>query len=152
MLTAFYNKIIIADASILLAFTHIHRLALLQELCPNLITTPEIDEEYKDTMPSWVHIVKVQNSAITKSISFILGLGESSAIALALESQNPLIILDDKRARAYAKNLGLNYIGVIGLLRLGYKQGIIKDIEIIISELKANHFYLPENCLELIRK
>jgi len=102
--------------------------------------------------PPWIQVVSVQNVAVTKSINAVLGLGESSAIALALETQNPLIILDDKRARAYAKNLGLDHTGVIGLLRLGYKKGIIKDIDILLADLKNDCFYLPNNVEELIKE
>jgi len=152
MLTDFYDKNIIVDTSCLLVFDHIGRLSLLQELCPQLITTPEVADEYKADLPPWIQIVRIQNSAITKSINALLGSGESSAIALALETQNPLIILDDKKARVYAKNLGLEHIGVIGLLRLGYKKGIIKDIDDILTELKTNHFYLPNNVEDLIKK
>jgi len=152
MSTDFYNKTVIADTSCLLVFTHIGRVSLLREICPQLITTPEVAIEYKDALPSWVQVVSVQNTAILKSINTLLGLGESSAIALALETHASLIILDDKRARVYAKNLGLEHTGVIGLLRLGYKKGIIKDIDVILTDLKASHFYLPNNVEELIKK
>ena len=152
MLTNFYDRIVITDASCLLIFAHIGRISLLQELCPQLITTPEVVMEYKATLPPWIQVVSVQNAALTKSINALLGLGESSVIGLALETQNPLIILDDKRARVYAKNLGLDYTGVIGLLRLGYKRGIINDIDIVLAKLRENHFYLPDNAGELIKK
>jgi predicted nucleic acid-binding protein len=152
MSTGFYDKTVIVDTSCLLVFTHIERFSLLREICPQLITTPEVAMEYKAVLPSCIQVVSVQNTAIIKSINTLLGLGESSAIALALETHAPLIILDDKRARAYAKNLGLEYTGVIGLLRLGYKKGIIKDIDVLLTELKANHFYLPNNVEELIKK
>jgi predicted nucleic acid-binding protein len=152
MPTNFYDKTVIADASCLLVFTHIGRFPLLQVLCPQLITTPEVAMEYRANLPPWIQVVNVQNVAVTKSINAVLGLGESSAIALALETQNPLIILDDKRARAYAKNLGLNHTGVIGLLRLGYKKGIIKDIDVLLTELKTGCFYLPNNIEELIKE
>jgi len=152
MSTNFYDKTVIADASCLLVFDHIRRFPLLQVLCPQLITTPEVAMEYMSNLPPWIQVVSVQNATVTKSINAVLGLGESSAIALALETQNPLIILDDKRARAYARNLGLDNTGVIGLLRLGYKKGIIKDIDVLLTELKTDCFYLPNNVEELIKK
>ena len=152
MSTNFYDKTVIADASCLLVFANIGRLPLLQVLCPQLITTPEVAMEYRANLPPWIQVVSVQNVAVTKSINAVLGLGESSAIALALETQNPLIILDDKRARAYAKKLGLNHIGVIGLLRFGYKKGIIKDIDVLLDELKTDCFYLPNNVEKLIKE
>jgi hypothetical protein len=66
-----------------------------------------------------------------------------------LETENVLVILDDKRARSYAKNAGLNYTGIVGLLRLGYKKGQIQDIDSIISELRAIQFHLPGNVEDL---
>ena len=151
MLTNFYEKTVIVDTSCLLAFAHIERVSLLQELCPQLITTPEVALEYQADLPPWIQVVSVQNAVLTKSISALLGLGESSAIALALETCKPLIILDDKRARAYAKNLGLDYTGVLGLLHIGHKKGIIKDIDVILAGLVSNHFYLPNNIEKFIK-
>ena len=66
--------------------------------------------------------------------------------------KRPIIILDDKRARAYAKNLGLDHTGVIGLLRLGYKIGIIKDIDVLLAKLKTDCFYMPNNIEKLIKE
>jgi predicted nucleic acid-binding protein len=152
MLTNFYDKTVIADASCLLVFGHIKRFPLLQELCTQLITTPEVAMEYRANLPPWIQVVNVHNVAVTKSINAVLGLGESSAIALALETQNPLVILDDRRARAYVKNLGLDHTGVIGLLRLGYKKGIIKDIDVLLAQLITDCFYLPHNVGELIKE
>ena len=61
-------------------------------------------------------------------------------------------IVIDKRARAYAKNLGLDYIGVIGIFRIGYKKGIINDLDILLADLRKDNFYLPDNAEELIKR
>jgi predicted nucleic acid-binding protein len=151
MLPDFYDKIV-SDTSCLIAFTNINRLNLLQTLCPSIITTPEVAAEYKDPLPQWVTISAVKDEAKIRSINTLLGLGESSAIALALETENALVILDDKRARSYAKNVGLNYTGIVGLLPLGYKKGLIQDIEAIISDLHSIHFHLPDNVKDLIKQ
>jgi predicted nucleic acid-binding protein len=109
MLTDFYDKIVISDTSCFIAFTNINRMHLLQSLCPSIITTPEVAAEYKSPLPQWVKINAVKDIAKIKSINTLLGLGESSAIALALETENALVILDDKKARSYAKNVGQLY-------------------------------------------
>jgi predicted nucleic acid-binding protein len=151
-LTGFYDKIVISDTSCLIAFTNINRLNLLQSLCSVIITTPEVAAEYKSPLPRWVRISVVKDEAKIRSINTLLGLGESSAIALALETENALIILDDKRDRSYAKNVGLNYTGIVGLLRLGYKKGLIPDIDSIMSDLYSIQFHLPGNVEDLIKK
>ncbi|OYT31871.1 MAG: hypothetical protein B6U94_01575 [Thermofilum sp. ex4484_79] len=45
-----------------------------------------------------------------------LGLGESSAILLALE-KDKIVVLDDKRARRLARELGLEVIGTFSVLK-----------------------------------
>jgi predicted nucleic acid-binding protein len=152
MLTDFYDKVIISDTSCFIAFANIGRLDILQSLCPNIITTPEVASEYKAPLPEWVKIVEVSDAARTVSINAFLGLGEASAIALALETKNALAILDDKQARRYAKTVGLDHTGIIGLLRLGFKQGVINDIDSVISDLRKIEFRLPANVEDLIKK
>jgi predicted nucleic acid-binding protein len=123
----------------------------LQSLCPSIITTPEVAVEYKSPLPQWIKVRAVEDNDKIKSISTLLGLGESSVIALALETDNALVILDDKQARRYAKNVGLEYTGIVGLLRLGYKKGLIRDIDAIIADLHTIQFHLPGNVEGLIK-
>lgn len=42
--------------------------------------------------------------------------GEASAIALALEMELPLLILDDLKGRKLASSLNLRYTGTLGVL------------------------------------
>jgi len=55
-----------------------------------------------------------------------LGLGESSVIFLALV-KNKVVILDDKRARKLARELGLEVIGTQSILKKLYEKGILKE-------------------------
>jgi predicted nucleic acid-binding protein len=96
-------------------------------------------------------VTEVRDRDKITTINMLLGLGESSAIALALETENSLVILDDKRARTYARNAGLNYTGTIGLVRLGYKKGCIRDIDALIADLRSIQFHLPSSVIDLIK-
>lgn len=42
--------------------------------------------------------------------------GEASAIALSLEIENSLLLIDDLKARKIANRLHLNYSGTFGLI------------------------------------
>ncbi|MCL2067914.1 MAG: hypothetical protein FWG99_10670 [Treponema sp.] len=145
------DKIIIADTSCFIAFDNIGRFDILKEICPNIVTTPEVAAEYKEPLPEWVQIIKVKDIGKIKSINALFGLGEASIIALALETANPLVILDDKRARQFAQNIGLAFTGIVGLLRLGFKQGLITEIDSVIAGLRKINFRLPSNIEELIK-
>jgi predicted nucleic acid-binding protein len=72
-----------------------------------------------------------------------LDIGEASAIALALESVNPLLILDDGKARRFARNLGLEMTGTAGLLITAYEGGFLHDIHAVIAMLQKQNFRLP---------
>jgi predicted nucleic acid-binding protein len=144
------NKLIISDTSCLIAFANIGRFELLHDLCCTVIVTPEVAVEYKDPLPEWIQITKVRDSSKTKSLNAFLGIGESSVIALALETENALIILDDKKARGYAQSLGLNIIGILGLLIQAYKQGLIDDIDEALAALRATGFRLPADIAQYL--
>jgi predicted nucleic acid-binding protein len=146
------DKFIISDTSCLIALANIGRFDLLETVCRTVIVTPEVAAEYKDPLPDWIQIVSVRDAAKTKSLSTFLGLGESSAIALALEVEGALIILDDKKARRYARSIGLVFIGIVGILSQAYRMGLIEDVDEIVSKLRAIDFRLPQDAERLIRE
>jgi predicted nucleic acid-binding protein len=78
-------------------------------------------------------------------------LGESSAIALALEFKDALLIVDDRRARKVAVSLGLEITGPLGILIRCYERGIIEDIDTAIADLRRVHFRIPDNTETLIK-
>ena len=151
MLNGFYEKTIISDTSCLIAFDNIGRLDILKAICPIIITTPEVAAEYKFPLPEWIQVIPVKDTMKIKSLNTILGIGEASAIALAMETENPLVIIDEKKARRYAQNLGLDIIGIIGLLRLGSKQGLISDLDSIITSLRRIGFRMPSNIEDMLK-
>jgi predicted nucleic acid-binding protein len=146
------DKLIISDTSCLIAFANIGRFDLLQAVCRTITVTTEVAAEYKDPLPDWIQVMSVRDVAKTKSINMILGLGESSAIALALEFENVLVILDDKKARRYARSIGLEFIGIIGVLSQAYHKGLIDDLNEIVLKLRMIDFRIPPDTECLIRE
>ena len=71
--------------------------------------------------------------------------GESSAIALAMETPNSTLILDDIKARKIAQQLGLTYTGTIGVIIKAKLQGIIPTIKPILAKIKQTDFRLSAN-------
>ena len=71
--------------------------------------------------------------------------GESSAIALALETADCTVILDDYKARKVAELLGINVTGTIGVIIKAKLRGIIPSIKPLIEKIKQTDFRLsPE--------
>jgi predicted nucleic acid-binding protein len=139
----YYDKLIIADTSCLIALSNAGHLEILKYLCRTVYITPEIAAEFGEPLPSWIQVVQVKDTATLQTIHNTLDLGESSAIALALETINPLLILDDGKARRFARNLGIEMTGTVGLLLTAYEGGYLHDIHGVIDRLRNLNFRLP---------
>ena len=74
-----------------------------------------------------------------------IGAGESEAIALALELGNVFVLLDDKKARQIAKQLGLEIIGTIGLILRAKRKGLIEKVKPVLNELIMAGFRIKVN-------
>jgi predicted nucleic acid-binding protein len=87
----------------------------------------------------WIRI-QVPASAPALPLASDLGRGEAGVLALALESTNPLVILDDAVARRAAVLLGLPLTGTLGLLVDAKKKGLIPAVSPALDELNRLRF------------
>lgn len=79
-----------------------------------------------------------------------LGLGESSAILVALE-KGKVVVLDDKRARRLARELGLEVIGTLSVLRRLYEIGALKmSREQLYIRLLNMGFYVRKHVFDKV--
>ena len=82
-----------------------------------------------------------------------LDIGESEAIALALEIDAELLLLDEKDARRVAKKRGLKRTSVLGVLREANSRGLASEIRPLIEKLRNQvDFWLSESlCDEVLQ-
>jgi predicted nucleic acid-binding protein len=144
-----FHNVIISDTSCLIVLSNIGQLELLKKLFGRVTITPEVFEEftikYKDKMPEWIDVKEAKNKEKVIELNTKLGLGESSSIVLASETPGSLVIIDEKKAREYALNIGLNVIGTVGVIRRATDVNIIESHEKaneIFRELKSKGFWL----------
>jgi predicted nucleic acid-binding protein len=145
------KRIIISDTSCLIGLTNIGLLDVLQQLFETVTITSEVAAEYGEPLPSWICTQAVNDASKTLAYSRFIDLGESSAIALAMEADNALLIVDDLQARQFAMSLGLEITGTLGILIRAYNNGIVTDLHTAISKLKKIGFHLPSNIDQLIQ-
>jgi predicted nucleic acid-binding protein len=134
---------VISNTSCLIALSNIGMLDLLQQRYGRVFITPEVEREFGEVLPDWITVVPVRDVYRTLLINSHLDLGEASTIALAGEMANPLVILDDGKARRYAKSIGLTMTGTLGIIRKGYETGLIRDIGEVITALRNVNFRVP---------
>ncbi len=70
--------------------------------------------------------------------------GEAQAISLAMEIEDSVLVLDEKKARRVAIQLNLKIIGTIGLLLRAKRDGIITEVKPILQSLQNNDFRISQ--------
>lgn len=85
---------------------------------------------------------------------FPLDDGEKDALSLCIEKEIRIFLSDDKNARSYAKSLGINSIGVIGIILKNLKLKKInkaKARELVDKLVKNNLYTTPGLYVEVLR-
>lgn len=146
-------KIVISDASSLILFHKIGELELLCKIYSTITTTPEVADEFGETLPAWIIIEAVKDKKYQEFLETQVDKGEASTIALAKEmDESPLLLLDDLKARKLATKLNLKFTGTLGVFHKAKQMGVIPQIKPLIEKLQATNFRISENIItELLR-
>jgi predicted nucleic acid-binding protein len=132
--------VVVADTSVLIGFDKIGKLDLLYSLFDSVLIPPAVNKEFGNTT-SQITITSPTDKALVTTLSLMLGDGESEAIALASELKAD-ILLDDKKARSIAQELGLKTIGTIGVLIRAKNNKLIPSLKNEIDDLQNMGFYI----------
>ena len=145
-------RYVIADASVLIVLDKIDQLNLLRGVYNDIYTTPEIANEYGNPLPDWIIIEAVKDRKCQKVIEMQVDKGEASAIALAMEYDDSLLILDDLRARKLATRLDLIFTGTLGVINKAKSIGVINEIKPLIEKLKLTDFRISDKVVDTLLK
>ena len=146
------HKTIISDTSCLIILDKIGELEILNKLFGIITTTAEVANEYGQELPSWFEIREPSDRNYQSIIEASVDKGEASAIALAVELEDCLLIIDDLKGRKLALELGLTIIGTIGVIVDAKITGIIPSIKPILSKIKQTNFRISAELEMLILK
>ena len=149
--------IVVSDSSPSIALCDLGKLDLLQKLYGRVILPDAVWSETAiagEEQPgrkalfraSWIEHVKVQNQMLVKSLSQKLDIGESEAIALALELDADLLLMDERLGRKVATRLGIAVTGVVGLLLMAKSQGYLPAVKPELDRLRSElDFWVSES-------
>ncbi len=142
------QKIIISDTSCLITLDKINQLIILKNLFKIITVTSVIAEEFGQSLPDFIEIQNPSQKMFQSILQMNIDAGEASAITLALEYKDPLIIVDDIKARKIAEELKLNITGTLGILIQGKKKGFIKDLTTVLKDLTKTNFRLTDELIQ----
>ena len=138
------REVVIADASCLIVLQNIDDLSLLQTLFGEVSITGEVKAEFGSELPEWIKVKEVTNKIQQNALNLILDAGEASAISLALETANSLLIIDEKKGRRIAQEIGVNIVGTLGIILMAKKKGLINSVESLLLKLEIADFRISD--------
>jgi predicted nucleic acid-binding protein len=144
-------KAIIADTSCLIIYHKIDRFRILQEMYSDLVVTKEVAAEFGE-LPNWITIQEVIAKERYKKLAEELGKGEASSIALALEFEESLLIIDERKGRKIAEDLGIDTIGSLGILIKAKERGVINEVREMLELIDRTDFRISQSVREAVLK
>jgi len=144
------RKVLISDTSTLILFHKINELNLLQKVYGELITTSEVAKEFGENLPDWIAVVDVTDKKYQLFLETQVDKGEASAIALASEFDDVLLLLDDLKARKLATKLNFKITGTLGIIHKAKQLELIEFVKPIIDKLLNTDFRIADNIVKEI--
>ncbi len=144
-------KAIIADTSCLIIYDKIYRLEILQHTFADLMVTDEVAEEFGE-LPDWITVQQIANKDQYLELAKDLGKGEASSITLALEFNDSLLIIDERKGRKVAEEMKIEIIGSLGVLIKAKEKGVIKSVKEILNLIDKTNFRISESIKEKVLK
>lgn len=145
-------KVVIADTSTLILFKKIEKFELLKYVYGSIVVTQEIAKEFGKPLPEWIIIQRVTDIKYQVLLDLQLGKGEASAITLANEIGDVLLLLDDLKARKMAKKVGLKFTGTLGIIHKAKEMGVIAKVKPLIDKLLETDFRISNEIISELLK
>ncbi len=156
------NQAVVSDSTTLISLLNIDRFELLFKFSKTIIISQAVYGEVsyqnhaKRVLDGFIEekrvIVKsIEDDKNLSQLLIRLDLGESESILLAKKENLPLII-DEKKGRSVATELGLKTIGLIGILLVFKKSGQLSNNEItgIVNDLRKVEFRVSDSLLAFL--
>ncbi len=152
--------LVVSNTSPLSNLAIIGQLALVREQLGHVLVPPTVEAELaRNPLPNaraslqaaigegWVE-VRPLAGGVPPHLGARLDSGEAEALALAVEMKASLILLDESAARLCAKQLGLDFTGALGILRLAKRNGRISSLKEQVHRLRADARFFISPALE----
>ena len=149
--------IIVSDSSPLIALSDLDKLDLLQKLYGHIVIPEAVWAETVIAgrekpgriallQASWISHVAVKDQSLVNYFLQELDLGESEAIALAVELDAEFLLIDERLGREVAVRFGITPTGIIGILLAAKAEGLVDAIKPDLDRLRSElNFWLSDS-------
>ena len=138
------QKIIVSDTSCLILLEKIDELDLLHKVFGEILITQIVADEYGLNLPEWISVQNPTDKNYQKILETSVDKGEASAIALAVELSDCLLIIDDAKGRNLADALGIKITGTFGIILEAKLSGKIDSVKPLMAKIKQTNFHFSK--------
>jgi uncharacterized protein len=85
---------------------------------------------------SWIVRRTVTNRPLVHALRQELDAGEAEAIALAVEIDDALLLMDERLGRDTVRHFGIRYTGVVGVLIEAKHKGLVQALQPLLDALR----------------
>lgn len=150
---------VVVDSSTLIHLSAIGRLPLLKDLYGKLTVPPgvwrEVVEQGRERSgvaeleaarrEEWLEVRAPGNEPLLRSLRHELDEGEAEVLALAIEHEASLVLLDESEARRVASVFALEKTGAIGVLIRAKLEGRIDSLRTDLDRMRSETgFWIEE--------
>ena len=140
--------IVVTDTSVVLNLCALHQEALLPAIFGSVIAPPSVMREFQRlaavdprfaglAFPAFIQINAVTQIAPALLLNQRLHQGEREALSLAAEINADAVLMDERAGRIAASGLGLQSIGVLGVLIQAKTLGLVPAIKPSLDRLQS---------------
>lgn len=153
---------IVSDSTALITLINIDEFELLSFFTQKVFIPKEVYEEvalldearvFLDVQieRKFIEVSMYNNQLLYDELNILLDSGESASIILALEKKMPLLI-DEKKGRNVAQDMGIDIIGLIGVIRFLHKKEKIskKRTKEIMQKLSTSSFRVSKKLVDMV--
>lgn len=140
--------IVVTDTSVVLNLCRVGLEGLLQDLFGEVLAPPAVASEFQRLAvmdprfigvlwPPFIRVVAPVGTAVALLGNQKLHSGEIDALSLAAERNVDLVLIDERAGRAAAARLGLDSVGILGILIQAKKNGLMQEIGPALDDLES---------------
>jgi len=134
---------IISDTSVITYLIQLKYLHLLKALFGEVIIPQKVKEELiKITnqepvlkQNDWIKEVKLKGTKLYEELLIQLDPGEAESIALAVEIEADLLLIDEKKGRQIAEKYNIRITGLLGILIRSKNEKMLDNLKPILDQL-----------------
>ena len=140
--------IVVTDTSVVLNLCRVGLERLLPDLFGDVLSPPAVASEFQRLAamdqrfigllwPPFIRLVAPVGTAVALRGNHKLHPGEIEALSLAAEQNVDLVLMDERAGRTAAARLGLDSVGILGILIQAKKNCLLQEIGPVLDDLES---------------